>query len=110
MEVGPRFAVDGFNEVTKNTSYKPTDLDAIIFHQPVDMIYDMWIDGAEKEGVPRSIWKHTWNEFGNLTPAVVPVNLALFQERGELKKDWLIALITIGSGGHTATMLIRWLE
>lgn len=110
LEIGERFGIDGFKGVLKNTNFTLSDIDAIVFHQPADMLYDMWMDGAEKEGVPMNKWKHTWHEFGNLAPAVVPVNLALFQERGELKKDWLIALITIGSGGHCPTMLIRWLD
>jgi len=86
-----------------------SDLDMVVFHQPADMLYEPWIDGAAKAGLSKDKWKHTWHKYGNVANAVVPVNLAEFWEEGGLKKDSIIALITIGAGGHAPTMIIKWL-
>lgn len=109
QRVGPRFGIDGFNGALKRANLKLSDIDVIIFHQPADMLYDMWIDGAEKAGVPKNKWKHTWDKYGNLAGAVVPVNLAEFWEAGEFKKDSIMAWIAIGAGGHAPTIIVRWL-
>ena len=85
------------------------DLDLIIFHQPADILYDMWIEGAEKEGVSKDKWHHTWEKYGNMSNAVVPCNLVEFWEDGRLKKDMIMAWITIGAGAHVPTMITRWL-
>jgi 3-oxoacyl-[acyl-carrier-protein] synthase-3 len=109
QQVGPTFGLNGFNGALKKAGLTLDDLQMIIFHQPADMLYDVWMDGAEKAGVPRDIWKHTWDKYGNMSNAVVPVNLAEFWEKGELKKDMVMAWITIGAGGHAPTMIARWL-
>jgi 3-oxoacyl-[acyl-carrier-protein] synthase III len=41
--------------------------------------------------------------------AVVPVNLAEFWQKGMLKKNMIMAWITIGAGGHAPAMIVRWL-
>lgn len=87
----------------------PHDLDLVIFHQPADLLYDTWIYGAEKAGLSKDKWKHTCHKYGDLANAVVPVNLAEFWEKGELKKGMIMAWITIGAGGHAPTMIVRWL-
>ena len=73
------------------------------------MLYDMWIDGAAKAGISKDKWRHTWDKYGNTANAVIPINLAEFWKSGELKKDMVMAWITIGAGGHAPTMIVRWL-
>jgi len=109
QRVGPTFALDGFKGAVKLAGLTLSDLDMIIFHQPADMLYDMWMDGAEKEGVSKDKWHHTWEKYGNLANAVVPVNLAEFWEKDVLKKDSIMAWITIGAGAHAPTMIVKWL-
>jgi len=108
QRVGERFGIDGISGALKKANRTLSDLDMVIFHQPADMLYDMWIAGAAKAGLSEDKWKHTWDKYGNVSNAVVPVNLAEFWEKGELKKDSIIALLTIGAGGHAPTMIIRW--
>jgi 3-oxoacyl-[acyl-carrier-protein] synthase III len=110
QDVGPTFGINGFRGALDLAGLTLDDLQMIIFHQPADMLYDMWMDGAEKEGVSKSLWKHTWEKYGNLSNAVVPCNLAEFQEQGMLKKDMIMAWITIGAGAHAPTMIVKWLE
>jgi 3-oxoacyl-[acyl-carrier-protein] synthase III len=109
MREGPRFGIDNIRGALNNAHLPLDALDTVIFHQPADLLYDMWIDGAEKEGLPRSKWKHTWHKYGNLSNAVVPVNLAEFWCSGELRKGDIMAWITIGAGGHAPTMIAKWL-
>jgi len=109
QRVGERFGIDGINGALKMAKRTLSDLDMVVFHQPADMLYDPWIEGAARAGLSKDKWKHTWNKYGNLSNAVIPVNLAEFWEKGELKKDSIIALITIGAGGHAPTMIIKWL-
>jgi 3-oxoacyl-[acyl-carrier-protein] synthase III len=110
MRIGPRFGIDNIMPALAKAGLKLEDLDTVLFHQPADLLYDMWIEGAEKEGLPRNKWKHTWHKYGNLANAVIPVNLAEFWERGELKKGDIMAWITIGAGGHAPTMIAKWLK
>ena len=109
QRMGERFGIDGINGALKMANLTLADLDMVIFHQPADMLYDVWIEGAAKAGLSSNKWKHTWNKYGNLSNAVIPVNLAEFWGKGKLKKDSIIALITVGAGGHAPTMIIKWL-
>jgi len=109
LQVGPTFGLNGFKGAVERAGLTLQDIQMILFHQPADMLYDMWIDGAEKGGIPRHIWKHTWDKYGNMSNAVIPVNLAEFWENGELKKNMIVAWITIGAGAHAPTMIVRWL-
>jgi 3-oxoacyl-[acyl-carrier-protein] synthase-3 len=109
QKVGERFGIDGIKGALERANLTLKDLDAIIFHQPADMLYDVWIWGAEKEGVSKDKWMHTWNKYGNMSNAVVPVNLAEFSEQGLFRKDMIQAWITIGAGGHAPTMIAKWL-
>lgn len=109
QRVGERFGIDGIKGALEKANLTLKDLDAVIFHQPADVLYDQWIWGAEKEGLPKEKWIHTWNKYGNMSNAVVPVNLAEFWEDGTLKKGMIMAWITIGAGGHAPTMIAKWL-
>ena len=104
-----RFAIDGFNGALKKAHLTLSDIDTVIPHQPAPLLYERWMDGAEKAGVRRDKWKHTWDKYGNMSAAVIPVNLAEFWEAGEFKKDSIMAWIAIGAGGHAPTMIVRWL-
>ena len=108
-KVGPNFALDGFKGAVKLAGLTLNDIQLVIFHQPVDMLYDVWMEGAEKGGVPKHIWKHTWDKYGNMSNALVPCNLVEFWENGDLKKDMIMAWITIGAGAHVPTMIVKWL-
>lgn len=109
QRVGESFGINGINGALERANLTLSDLDIVIFHQPADMLYDMWIDGAEKAGLSKDKWKHTWDKYGNTANAVIPINLAEFWEEGELKKDSIMAWITIGAGGHAPTMIVKWL-
>ena len=104
-----RFAIDGIDGALKQANLSVSDFDVVIFHQPADMRYNGWMDGAEKAGLSRNKWKHTWHKYGNMGPTGIPVNLAEFWEAGELKKDSIMAWITFGAGGHTLSMIVKWL-
>jgi 3-oxoacyl-[acyl-carrier-protein] synthase-3 len=109
QQVGERFAIDGIEGALKEANLSVSDIDTIIFHQPADMLYDVWMDGAEKAGISKNKWKHTWHKYGNVGCAVIPVNLAEFWEAGELKKNSIMAWVTIGAGGHAPSMIVKWL-
>lgn len=107
--IGPTYGINAIKGALKGTGLSLSDVDMVIFHQPADILYDMWIEGAAKAGLPAEKWVHTWDKYGNMGNCVVPVNLAEFWEEGKLKKDSVIALLSIGAGGHAPAMLVRWL-
>jgi len=109
QKVGERFGIDGINGALMRANLTLDDLDLVIFHQPADLLYDTWIEGAEKFGLRKDKWKHTWDQYGNMANSVVPVNLAEFWQKGMLKENMVMAWITIGAGGHAPTMIVRWL-
>jgi len=103
------FGIDSINGSLRNAKMKLSDIDTVIFHQPFDMLYDHWIEGAAKAGLSKDKWIHTWDKYGNLSNSVIPVNLAEFWEEGKLKKNSIIVLLTLGAGFHMPTMIVRWL-
>lgn len=103
------FGIDSINGALRNAKMSLSDIDAVIFHQPFDMLYDHWIEGAAKAGLSKNKWIHTWDKYGNLSNSVIPVNLAEFWEKGELKKNSIVVLLTLGAGFHMPTMIVRWL-
>jgi len=109
QRVGEGFGINGINGALERANLTLPDLDIVIFHQPADMLYDMWIDGAEKAGLSKDKWRHTWDKYGNTSNAVIPINLAEFWANGDLEKDMIMAWITVGAGGHAPTMIVRWL-
>jgi 3-oxoacyl-[acyl-carrier-protein] synthase-3 len=110
QRVGERFGIDGIRGALTKAKLALEDLDVVIFHQPADLLYDVWMWGAEKEGLSKDKWIHTWDKYGNLSNAVVPVNLAEFWQEGRFRKGMIQAWITIGAGGHAPTMIVRWLD
>ena len=109
QRIGPRYGIDSIKGALRKTSHSLSDIDRVIFHQPADILYDMWIEGADKAGLSKDKWKHTWDKYGNMGNCVIPVNLAEFWEKGELKKDSIIALIAIGAGAHAPCIIVKWL-
>lgn len=103
------FGIDSINGALKAANLALDDVDKVIFHQPFDMLYDHWIDGAAKAGLDKDKWIHTWNKYGNLSNSVIPVNLAEFWDEGILEPNSIVALLTLGAGFHMPTMIIRWL-
>ncbi len=109
QRVGERFGIDGINGALKKANLTLADVEIVIFHQPADLLYDVWIEGAAKAGLSKDKWKHTWHKYGNPGPVVIPMNLVEFWEAGELKKNSIMAWMTIGAGGHAPAMIVRWL-
>jgi len=106
---GKTFGIDGLRGAMEKAGLALADIDMIFMHQPADMLYTPWMDGAEEAGVAKEKWIHTWDKYGNLSNAVVPVNLAEYHEAGKLSKGDIQVWITIGAGGHAPTMVARWL-
>jgi 3-oxoacyl-[acyl-carrier-protein] synthase III len=106
---GERFGVDGIEGALKKTNLALSDIDLVLFHQPADLIFDVWIDGGVKAGLSRDKWKHTWDKYGNLASCSIPVNLAEFWEEGIFHENMIQAWISVGAGGHIPTMIAKWL-
>jgi 3-oxoacyl-[acyl-carrier-protein] synthase-3 len=109
LQQGEQFAIDGIHGALQKANLNISKLDMVVSNEPVGFVFKTWMDGAEKAGLSRDKWKDTWHRYGNLASATIPVNLAEFWQRGELKKDSIIALLSIGMGGNAPAMLIRWL-
>ena len=106
---GRNLAVENFERTLGKAGFTLSALDAIIYHQPLDNLYDVWIDGAEEVGISRNKWKSTWDQYGDLMSAVIPANIAEFWGKGELRKDSIVGLIAFGTGGHLSAMVMKWL-
>jgi 3-oxoacyl-[acyl-carrier-protein] synthase-3 len=104
-----RFGIDGINGALKKANLNLSELDIVISDQPLEWLITQWIDGAEKAGLRKDKWKHTWDQYGDLSSATIPVNLAELWAKRELKKNSVIAWLAFGAGGHAPTMVIKWL-
>ena len=61
QQMGPRFGIDGINGALMRANLTLDDLDMVLFHQIMNMHFDIWIEGAAKAGLSKDKWKHTWD-------------------------------------------------
>jgi 3-oxoacyl-[acyl-carrier-protein] synthase III len=109
QRVGKQFAVDMIRKGLEKAGLKLSDLNMILYHQAHDVFTDEWIEGGEKAGVARDLWKNTWDKYGNVGNVDIAANLVEFCEDGKVAPGSIIALFGPGAGGHSPCIIIRWL-
>jgi 3-oxoacyl-[acyl-carrier-protein] synthase III len=109
QEQGKRFAVDGVEQALKKANLTFADVDYIVLHQAQDIIQEPWIAGGEEVGLTRDQWKETWNKYANVGNVDIAPNLEELWHEGKLHNGSIIALFPPGLGGHTPSMILRWL-
>lgn len=101
---GPEFIQDGITipvrlslELLRKHGVKPADV-TLVPHQ-TKMLMDRWAEAISPGAV-----LHTFEQFGNMSHASVPVTLAM--RMAEIRTPYVL-LIAAGTGSHFAVMLLR---
>jgi 3-oxoacyl-[acyl-carrier-protein] synthase-3 len=106
---GRGFARDAIADALKEAHLTLSDLDLIIPHQAHKFMVDIWIEGLEEAGVPADKWRDTWNKYGNIGAVDVAATLSELIENGDVPKDAVTAFFAPGAGGHTPTMIVKYI-
>ena len=70
---------------------------------------DTWADTLEELGVSRDKWVESYDRFGNIAAVDVVPNLDEMDRDGKIPSGSILAFFPPGSGGHTPTMIVKWL-
>jgi 3-oxoacyl-[acyl-carrier-protein] synthase III len=108
-EGGKEFARDAIADALKEARLTFSDLDLIIPHQAHKFMVDIWTEGLAEAGVPADKWRDTWNKYGNIGAVDVAATLSELVENDDIAKDAIIAFFAPGAGGHTPTMIVKYM-
>ncbi|MDP6737027.1 MAG: 3-oxoacyl-[acyl-carrier-protein] synthase III C-terminal domain-containing protein [Nitrospinaceae bacterium] len=86
------------------------DIDFVFPHQCFRAALDVWSEALEKLGVSRDKWVESFDRFGNIGAVDVAPNLEEMDDKEGMPAGSIIAMFVPGGGGHTPTLLCRWLE
>lgn len=108
-EGGRGFARDCIGEALRKINFSFADLDLVIPHQAHKFMVDLWTEGLAEEGVAPDKWRDTWDRHGNIGAVDPAATLTEVLAQGELPAGAIVALFAPGAGGHTPTMILRYL-
>jgi 3-oxoacyl-[acyl-carrier-protein] synthase III len=101
--------VDGLTNAARKAGLTLADLDMIVVHQAFAGLIDIWTRRLEQHGVPRSKWRSTFDKYGNVGAVDVPITLADLLAGEGIPAGANVALFAPGGGGHTPSVIMRWL-
>jgi 3-oxoacyl-[acyl-carrier-protein] synthase-3 len=102
---GLELAAQTWQEAKRELSWEPTGLDEYILHQ---------VSGTHTASLGKALGLEpqkiltTFQEFGNIGPASVPIVLSKSAQAGRLKPGMRVALMGIGSGLNCSMAEIIW--
>jgi 3-oxoacyl-[acyl-carrier-protein] synthase-3 len=104
-----KMAVDALTNASTKAGLKVTDIDLVVAHQAFPGLLELWQSALEPLGVPRERWRSTWDKYGNVGACDVGATMADLIDGNAIPKGSLLALFAPGGGGHTPTIIMRWL-
>lgn len=107
---GKTFARDAIADALKEARLAFSDLDLIVPHQAHKFMLDVWIEGMVEAGVPADKWRDTWDKYGNIGAVDVAATLSELVENEDIPAEAIIAFFAPGAGGHTPTMIVKYLD
>lgn len=110
QRVAKNYVRDLVEKAVDKANLALSDLNVILAHQASMLLMEGWMEGMEEVGVDRGKWKETFSKYGGALNADFPANLAELWEEGGLKKGSVVALFGPGGGGHTSSLILRWLD
>lgn len=102
---GLELAGHTWKQAEEHLGWQPGVLDEYVLHQ-VSGTHTASL--AKVLGLEPGKWMTTFQEFGNIGPASVPIVLSKAQEAGRLKPGMRVALMGIGSGLNCSMAEIVW--
>ncbi len=100
---------DSMRDALTNAGLDFPDIDFIFPHQCFRAAMDAWAGTLEKLGVSRDKWVESFDRFGNIGAVDVVPNLDEMDRDGKMPEGSILAFFVPGGGGHTPTMIMKWL-
>ncbi|KQO65336.1 3-oxoacyl-ACP synthase [Curtobacterium sp. Leaf261] len=103
LKGGMELVVDAWNEAQREWSW--SGMDRYILHQVSDVHTDAFVKavGLDRDRVPT-----TYQKYGNVGPASIPITLAEEVEAGHVKRGDRVLLAGVGSGLNTSMLELAW--
>ena len=101
--------IDALTNASRKADINLSEIDIVVAHQAFSGLMQVWQEAMEPLGVPADHWRSTWDKYGNVGACDIGATLADLIERGELASGSVVALFAPGGGGHTPTIIMRWL-
>jgi acyl-CoA:acyl-CoA alkyltransferase len=96
---------DCFEEAFEATGLSPFDIQHYFMHQVSASTFDVV---ARHCKLPRERFVHSFEKYGNIAAATIPVNLAELAQQGKLKKNDKVMLIGIAAGISIGVQILVW--
>ncbi len=103
LKGGMELVVAAWNEARSHFDW--ADMDRYVLHQVSDVHTNAFVEAI---GVPRDKVPTTYERFGNVGPASIPITLADEAANGRIRPGDRVFLGGVGSGINTAMMELRW--
>ncbi len=105
LKAGVELADQTFEAARDYLDWRPDDLDLLVMHQVGSVHFRTLL---ERMGLDLAKAPVTYDEFGNMGPASIPITLSKAREKGRVEHGQRIALMGIGSGLNCAMMESQW--
>lgn len=105
LQAGVELAKSTFDRATRVLDWTPENLDVLVMHQVGSVHFRTLLSqmGLDLDRAPV-----TYDEFGNMGPASIPITLSKALESGSVNDGDRVALMGIGSGLNCAMMEVQW--
>jgi 3-oxoacyl-[acyl-carrier-protein] synthase III len=100
---------DSMSDALEKAGLDFPDIDFIFPHQCFRAALEVWIEALEKLGVSRDKWVESFDRYGNIGAVDVAPNLEEMDDEGRMPNGSIIAMFVPGGGGHTPSLICRWL-
>jgi 3-oxoacyl-[acyl-carrier-protein] synthase-3 len=106
IERGNRIVPEVVTLACREAGVRPRDIDLLVTNQPNPIFLRNWREALE---LPPELHHDTFDVYGNLFGAAIPINLEDAIRRGKLEAGALLALAGFShAGDYSAAALIRW--
>jgi 3-oxoacyl-[acyl-carrier-protein] synthase-3 len=106
IERGNRIVPEIIKEACADAEIRPRDIQLLVTNQPNPIFLRNWREALE---LPKEIHHDTFDMYGNLFGAGIPINLEHALAEGKLAGGGVLALGGFShAGDYTAAAIIRW--
>ena len=106
IERGNQMVPAIINEACKDAGIRASDIQLLVTNQPNPIFVRNWREALE---LPQEIHHDTFDKYGNLFGAGIPINLEDALAHGKLSRGGVLALGGFShAGDYTAASIVRW--
>jgi 3-oxoacyl-[acyl-carrier-protein] synthase-3 len=108
IERGNRIVPEIITETCRDAGIRPRDIQLLITNQPNPIFLRNWREALE---LPKDVHHDTFDKYGNLFGAGIPINLEDALAQGKLASGGVLALGGFShAGDYAAAAVVRWAQ